>query len=240
MERLANLILGLVSAGDFAALTIFFGCLLGITRLIEHSSDTRPSTSRITANYRRRWMQEVPGRSNRMVDAALLVTLRNGTTFFASGAIIAIGGIAALLGQTERLLDVATDFAGEFSSDIVSSQAVWEAKLLFIAVLMANAFLKFVWSHRLFGYCAIMMGATPENGTEAEMAAMVERSAQLHISAGRSFNRGLRMTYFSLAALAWFLGPVALVVATIMTSLMLYRREFRSDSRRALLDPGMR
>jgi uncharacterized membrane protein len=237
MERLANLILGLVSAGDIAALVVFFGCLLGMTRLIEHSSDTRPSTSRIMANYRHRWMQEVPTRSNRMVDAALLVTLRNGTTFFASGAIIAIGGIAALLGQTERLLDVATDFAGEFSSAIVSSQAVWEAKLLFIAVLMANAFLKFVWSHRLFGYCAIMMGATSENGTEAEM---VERSAQLHISAGRSFNRGLRMTYFSLAALAWFLGPVALVVATIMTSLMLYRREFRSDSRRALLDPGMR
>jgi uncharacterized membrane protein len=240
MEHLADLMPGLIGAGDIAALAVFFGCLLGMTRLIEHCSDTRPSTSRLMANYRRRWMEEVPTRSNRIVDAALLVTLRNGTAFFASGSIIAIGGIAALLGQTERLLDVATDFAGEFSSGMVADQAVWEAKLLFVAVLMVNAFLKFVWSHRLFGYCAILMGATPENGSAAEIAAMVERSAQLQISAGRSFNRGLRTTYFSLAALAWFLGPVALAAATTVTTLMLYRREFRSDSRRALLEPGMR
>lgn len=239
MERLTELMPNLIGAGDVAALVVFFGCLLGMTRLIEHSTDDRPSTSRLMANYRRRWMEEMPSRSNRMVDAALLVTLRNGTAYFASGAIIAIGGIAALLGQTERLLDVATDFAGEFSSDIGTNQAAWEAKLIFIAFLMVNAFLKFVWSHRLFGYCAILMGATPESGDPGKIAAMVERSAQVQISAGRSFNRGLRMTYFSLAALAWFLGPVPLAIATLVTTLMLYRREFWSDSRRALLGPGM-
>lgn len=44
------------------------------------------------------------------------------------------------------------------------------------------------------------------------------------------------MVYFALAALAWFLGPAALMAASLLTAAMIYRREFRSDSRRALLD----
>jgi uncharacterized membrane protein len=221
---------------DIAALAIFFGCMLGMTRLIEHSCDARPSTSRMMAYYRRRWMQEVPSRANRVVDTSLLVALRNGASFFASGAMIAIGGIAALLGQTERLVDVVGDFAGGFAGGASASQTDWEAKLLFLLILMVGAFLKFVWSHRLFGYCAILMGATPENGGAEETAAAVERAALLNISAGRSFNRGLKMVYFALAALAWFLGPAAFAAASLLTAGMIHRREFRSDSRRALLD----
>jgi len=217
---------------DLAALAVFLGCLFGMTRLIEHSRDARPSTSRIMAYYRRRWMHEVPSRANRVVDTQLLVALRNGAAFFASGAMIAIGGISALLGQTERLVDVAADFTGELNA----SQIDWEAKLLFLLVLMVMAFLKFVWSHRLFGYCAILMGATPESGNAEEIAAAVERAALLNIAAGRSFNRGLRMVYFALAALAWFLGPAALAAASLLTAAMIHRREFRSDSRRALLE----
>ena len=217
---------------DVAALAVFFACMTGMTYLIEHSSDARPSTSRMMAYYRRLWMQQVPNRANRVVDTQLLVALRNGSAFFASGAMIAIGGIAALLGQTEQLVDVAADIAGRAGA----SQVEWEVKLLFLLVLMVAAFLKFVWSHRLFGYCAILMGATPENGGAEETAAAVERAAQLNVSAGRSFNRGLRIVYFSLAALAWFIGPGALVAASLVTVGVIHRREFRSESRRALLE----
>lgn len=232
MDRILDLLDRILTPWDIAALAVFFACLVGMTWLIEHSPDTRPSTSRMMAYYRRRWMQEVPNRANRVVDTALLTTLRNGSAFFASGAMIAIGGIAALLGQTDRLVDVAADLAGEAAA----SRTTWEAKLLFLLALVVGAFLKFVWSHRLFGYCAVLMGATPENGSPDETAAAVERAAQLNISAGRSFNRGLRITYFTLAALAWFLGPVALILASLLTSAVIYRREFRSDSRKALLD----
>ena len=217
---------------DLAALAVFFGCIYGMGRLIERSPNSRPSTARIMAHYRRRWMQEVQNRSNRVVDTSLLIALRNGAAFFASGTMIAIGGIAALLGQTERLVDVAADFTGATGASHID----WEAKLLFLLILMVSAFLKFVWSHRLFGYCAILMGATPENGGAEETAAAVERAALLNISAGRSFNRGMRIVYFALAALAWFLGPLALAVASLLTAAMIYRREFRSDSRKALLE----
>lgn len=231
MDPLAALLPRFLTAWDIAALAVFFGCLVGMGWLIEHSSDARPSTSRIMAHYRRRWMQEVPGRANRVLDSALLVAIRNGAAFFASGAMIAIGGISALLGQTERL----THVVREFEVDIGASQAEWEAKLLFLLIVMVMAFLRFVWSHRLFGYCAILMGATPDTGDPEELATAVERSAQLNISAGRSFNRGLRLVYFALAAMAWFLGPAALAAASLVTAAVIYRREFRSDSRRALL-----
>ncbi|HSF94496.1 MAG TPA: DUF599 domain-containing protein [Thermohalobaculum sp.] len=235
MDQIADLLPRFLGPWDLAALAVFFGCLIGMTRLVEHSPENRPSTSQMMAFYRRRWMNEVPNRSNRVVDTQLLVALRNGSAFFASGTMIAIGGIAALLGQTERLVDVAEDFTGDFALTPGASQIEWEAKLLFLLALMVAAFLKFVWSHRLFGYCAILMGATPENGGAEETAAAVERAAQLNISAGRAFNRGLRVVYFGLAGLAWFLGPLALALGSLLTAAVIYRREFRSDSRKALL-----
>jgi len=42
--------------------------------------------------------------------------------------------------------------------------------------------------------------------------------------------------YFALAAMAWLLGPVALILATALTLLVLWRREFASHSRSLLLE----
>lgn len=235
MDGLGTLLPGFLSAGDIAALVVFFACLFGMGLLVEYSGDGWPSTHRLMGYYRRRWMREVPFRSNRVLDSTLLITLRNGSAFFASGTMIAVGGIAALLGQTDRLVTVAEDFAGDLGAD----QVAWEGKLLFILLLVVSAFLNFVWSHRLFGYCAILMGAIPENGPGAAdvegTRAGADRAADLNISAGRSFNRGLRSVYFALAALAWFLGPLALVVASFVVTAVIYRREYHSRSRAALL-----
>ena len=84
--------------------------------------------------------------------------MRQGSTFFASTTMIAIGGGLALLGNTERLAGVATDLA------IGSAPAmVWEIKILVVVLLLANAFLKYVWAHRLFGYCAVLMASVPND-----------------------------------------------------------------------------
>lgn len=221
----------ILSPADVAALVLFFGLYFTSTLLIERAPAAWPSTSQLMAHYRRLWMQQVPRRENRIVDATLLTTLRNGAGFFASGAMIVIGGIFAALGQAERIVAVASDLPGE----IESRAEVWEMKLLFLLVLVAAAFLRFVWSHRLFGYCAVLVGALPEGGGEEETRAAVERAAILNITAARSFNRGLRGVYFSLAALAWLLGPVPLMIATVATAVLICRREFFSESRRALL-----
>ena len=55
------------------------------------------------------------------------------------------------------------------------------------------------------------------------------------ITAARSFNRGMRATYFALAAVAWLAGALALAGAALITLAVLYRREFASHSRTILL-----
>ncbi len=216
---------------DLIAILLILFAWRGIGWQIEHSTDSKPSTSRVMKRYRRDWMEQFVTRSPRIFDSSVLASLRQGTTFFASACMIAIGGGLALLGNTERLDNVAEDLI-----DAGSPQFVWEVKILFVILFVTSGFLAFVWSHRLFGYCAIVMASVP-NDYEDDPAAFprAAKAAALNINGARSFNRGLRAIYFAIASLAWLLGPVALIVATVVTYVVLWRREFASKSRAVLL-----
>jgi len=159
-----------------------------------------------------------------------MANLRQGTSFFASACMIAIGGGLALIGNTERLLGLAQDLTFTTAPAIV-----WEVKILFVLLFLTNSFLKFVWAHRLFGYCAIIMAAAPNDPAHPDAALRTEQAAEVNISAARNFNRGMRSIYFALGALAWLVGSWALIGATVLTASVLWRREFASQSRRALL-----
>ncbi len=198
--------------------------------LIERPTTPRPSVSVLMARYRRDWMTEFVSRENRIFDANILANLRQGTTFFASASMIAIGGTLALIGNPERLSGVARDLA--LGSD---PTVVWEIKLLPVVLLVTNAFLKFVWSHRLFGYCSVVLSSVPSDPDDPTARSRAEKAAEINISAARSFNRGLRSLYFALGSLAWLLGAIPLLAATVITVVMLWRREFRSNTRRVLL-----
>ena len=217
---------------DAAALAIFAACWFGMTWAIERRREGRPSTAQIMARYRMEWMERMLERDPRILDGALLAQLRSGAAFFASGCMIAIGGAAALLGQAEQVAMVAEDLA---AGALEATRAGYEAKIMFLLLLLASAFLRFVWSHRLFGYCAILMGAVGRDAADPQTRLIAKKAGLLNISAGKSFNRGLRQLYFCLAALAWFLGPEAFMAATLATAAVLYRREFMSQSREALL-----
>lgn len=216
---------------DLAGVLLILVAWRGIGWQIEHSSEDRPSTSRVMKRYRREWMEQFVSRTPRIFDSSVLASLRQGTTFFASACMIAIGGGLALLGNTERLDNVAEDLI-----DAGSPQFVWEVKILFVIIFVTSGFLAFVWSHRLFGYCAIVMASVPNDYQDNPAAyPRAAKAAEININGARSFNRGLRAIYFAMASLAWLLGPVALIVATIVTYVVLWRREFASNSRAVLL-----
>ncbi|MEM8871936.1 MAG: DUF599 domain-containing protein [Pseudomonadota bacterium] len=205
---------------------------LGLTRrIIEHPPTSMPSTHVLMRQYRRQWMAEMAARDVRIFDAQVLATLRQGATFFASTTLISIGGGAAILGQAERVETVARDLNPGFSAPLI----VWEVKILLVVILLGLAFLKFVWSIRLFGYCAVMMSAIPNDGTSVRAKSMARRAGELNIYADRSFTRGLRTVYFALASLAWFFGPWGFILAVLITDTIIWRREFRSDTRKLLL-----
>ncbi|MSU90406.1 DUF599 family protein [Rhodobacteraceae bacterium 2CG4] len=225
-------LLSAFSAIDWAAAALTLATLFLSTWVIEHPPKGRPSTHVLMHHYRRAWLHEMALRDVRIFDAQLLATLRQGTAFFASTTMIAIGGGAAALGRTEQLDSVASDLNQALSAPIV----VWEVKILFVIAFLTFAFLKFVWSMRLFGYCAVLMAATPsEQDPEAAMA-MATRAARVNILADRAFTRGLRGLYFAIAALGWFLGPAVMIGAVLLTGSILWRREFKSQTRTALLE----
>lgn len=220
----------LFSSLDYTAVAILALSWLGISWRIEKPPAARPSVSLLMDDFRRDWMQQMVTRQPRMFDSHLIGSLRQGATFFASASMIAIGGGLALIGNTERLAGLAQDLTlGHIPT------VVWEIKILVVLLFLSNAFLKFVWAHRLFGYCSVLMASVP-NEPEADLAyPRAAQAAELNITAARSFNRAMRATYFALTSVAWLLGPLPLILATVLTTAVLYRREFASQSRMVLL-----
>lgn len=216
---------------DYAALACVFVAWFGLGWVIEHASPSRPSVSLLMAQYRREWMVQMITRQPRIFDLQMIGTLRQSTAFFASTSVIALGGTLALLGNSERLSSVVSDLALTELPTVV-----WEFKMLLPLLFLTNGFLKFVWSNRLFGYCSVLMAAVPNDVDDPRAPVLARKAAEINITAARSFNRGLRSLYFALASLAWIIGPFLLLIATIVTVSIVWRREFTSLSRQILLE----
>lgn len=223
--------IALFSTLDFAAVGLLLCLWGGIGWRIEHPSQKHPSTSMLIASYRKLWMHEMVTRQPRIFDAQILATLRQGTAFFASTCMIALGGTLAVIGNSESLSGVAQDIT------LVDDPAiVWEIKLLLVAFFLTNAFLKFVWANRLFGYCSVVMAAVPNDVDDPKAYDRARQAGEINITAARSFNRGLRSIYFALASAAWLVGPEALCIAAAITFIVIWRREFASQSRKILIE----
>lgn len=197
--------------------------------LIESPPRSRPSVSLLMQDYRRDWMRTFVTRQPRIFDAQLIDSLRQGTAFFASACLIAIGGGVALIGNAAAVQRLAADLPLATPGPDVA------LKMLPVIVLLANALLKFVWAHRLFGYCSILMAAVPNDPEDRLAFHRAGQAAEINITAAKSFNRGLRSIYFALAALGWLVGPWGLIIGTGLSTLVLLRREFASVSRQVIL-----
>jgi uncharacterized membrane protein len=214
---------------DLLAVGLLVVAWMGTGWLVEHPPAARPSVSVLMAEYRREWMRQFVTRQPRIFDANVIDSLRQGTAFFASAAMIAIGGGVALIGNTAPLEELASDLA------LPAGAAVIDIKVMLVLAFLANALLKFVWAHRLFGYCAILMAAVPNDADDPIAFHRAEQAAAINITAAKSFNRGLRAIYFALGALGWLLGPGWLVFSTVLATGVLVRREFASASRATIL-----
>jgi uncharacterized membrane protein len=62
------------------------------------------------------------------------------------------------------------------------------------------------------------------------------RTARLFTTAGRHFNRGQRAFFFALGYLGWFAGPIALMISTAVVVVVMWWRQYKSDSLRAVAD----
>jgi len=219
---------------DLLALACFVAAWVGYAIAVELTPRGRDTLNAHMDRYREIWMRRMLHREARMVDMQIMASLQNGTAFFASTSLIAIGGSLSLLRSTEDLLGV----MGSLPFTVAATHAQWEAKTIGLVIIFAYAFFKFAWSYRLYNYVAILLGAMPfsEEKETPEAMAHVHRTSRLFRSAGQHFNRGQRGFFLAIGYLGWFAGPYALIAATAAVIIILWRRQFASDSRRAVTD----
>ncbi|MES2666773.1 MAG: DUF599 domain-containing protein [Pseudomonadota bacterium] len=231
MEFLTQI--GTITSLDITALALILGLWVVTGWVIEHPPARHPSVSTLMKAYRRDWMVQFVTRQPRIFDATVIDSLRQGTAFFASACMIAIGGGVALIGNAALVEGLANDLT------LASGSLRVEVKVILVVAFLANALLKFIWAHRLFGYCSILMAAVPNDSAHPTALHRAGQAAEINITAAKSFNRGLRAIYFALGALGWMIGPGALIIGALLTSFVLLRREFASQSRQVMLQaPG--
>jgi len=215
---------------DLVALGLIVGLWILLGWLIEHPSARRPSVTVLVAQRRRDWMKVFVTRDPRIFDSQILASLRQGTSFFASTSLLAIGGVLALIGNTDPLRGVAAEVMLAETPTLV-----WQVKLGLVTLFLVTAFLKFVWSNRVFGYCSVLMAAVPQDPNDPTAYPLAAQAGELNVRAAMNFNRGLRAMYFALGALAWLIGAWAMILATIIVGWTIWSREFASIPRRILL-----
>jgi uncharacterized membrane protein len=195
---------------------------------LDYTAYGRDSLSARMHVYREVWIRRLLDREARMVDTQIMASLQNGTAFFASTSLLAVGGGLALLRSTNDALAV----LGALPIDLSPSPALWEIKCVGLVLIFVYAFFKFAWAYRLFNYVAILIGAMPPASKRdtPEAEAHVQRMTRLFEAAGRHFNRGQRAFFFALGYLGWFVSPWVLFATTAAVVIVTWRRQFASDA----------
>ena len=218
---------------DFIAIGWFLFAWLGFNALLDISPLRYKTLTLAMDEFRRGWMLSMAAREVRIMDTAIMSGLQQGTAFFASTSLFAIGGCFALFESTDRILQI----AGDLSLPAGESRALWEIKVLGLLLIFAYAFFKFGWAYRLFNYASILMGAMPERhlapAEKVEQVAL--QAAEMIVLAGKHFNRGQRAFFFAIGFLGWFAGPLVLCATTLAVLLVMIRRQFLSKARKAAL-----
>lgn len=224
--------MNLFTTTDILAISFFVVAWAIYSITLERTSHGRDSLTARMNIYREVWMRRLLDRDLRMMDMQIMSSLQNGTAFFASTTLLAIGGSLTLLRSTEEAMSV----LGTLPLGIRNSPVLWEVKCTGLIIIFIYAFFKFAWAYRLFNYVAILLGAMPfaDKRDTPEAQSHVMRTTKLFQSAGRHFNRGQRAFFFALGYLGWFISPWVLLATTFAVVIVIWRRQFDSDAYRAM------
>jgi uncharacterized membrane protein len=196
---------------------------------------SRISITRAMAIHRANWIRTSLTRDLKMIDTAIMAGLQNGTAFFGSTSLIALGTSFALLGATDQAEVLFHDWPMFFHS----SRTAFELKVGGLSAIFAYSFFKFGWSYRLFNYCTILFGGLPMHAeAQKDMHAAnlaAERVIAMNVIAAKHFNAGLRALFLSIGYLGWFVNAYVFMAMTVFVFFVLIRRQFFSEAREAIL-----
>jgi uncharacterized membrane protein len=219
---------------DIAAMILFIVAWVGYASFAERRGRLVPSLHNRMDFYRRLWMVRMIERDNRMVDVNVMRNVTRSSQFFASTTMLILGALIALTGYVQQTLEVVSGLP----FTVQGSARLLEIKIALLIGIFVYAFFKFTWAIRQLNFTGIMVAAAPKmpKDNPEQYAPLINSIAKITSYAGENFNNGLRAFYFALAALAWFLHPWLMIVATAWVIAVLYHREFASRTLRAMLE----
>ena len=223
-----------ISLLDIIALFLFFIAWYGISWIGRRYKNTEKTTlSSISKTYRNQWMLHLLERSNRMSDVALIGNLMRSVSFFASTSLLVLAGLIAVFGAIDDVINIIQGFP---YAQHVGAEFT-KLKLILLVLIFIYAFFKLVWSLRQYNSTVIMVGAAPDVFEDDEDLFSYANNLGIVLNrATRHFIEGMRGFEFALAALAWFIHPLLFILATVLVSLVVYRREFASKTLQAMSD----
>jgi uncharacterized membrane protein len=231
-----NTSLSVLPGSDWLALLVYGVLWVGYAGFAKVWGRRESSLLVTTNRYRRLWMEQASARDPRMLDGLIAQSLAQTPAFFSSTTILIIGALFALLGTSDKAVELMSEIPFAKATPV----AVFDAKILLLIGIFVYAFFRFSWCMRQYTFVSLLVGAMPAPETFANAperrARYVEKAAAMVGSAAETFNDGLRAYYFSFAAIAWFFSAWAMVLATGVVVLILYRREFRSEALDILRD----
>jgi uncharacterized membrane protein len=108
---------------DWVALAVFVASWAGYSWLVDMSPWRGRSLTAAMDRQRRLWMEMVAKRDLRIVDTSIVAGLQNGTAFFASTSLLAIGAAFAFLTTSEQVISAVE----QLPFPLETSRAAWEA-----------------------------------------------------------------------------------------------------------------
>lgn len=182
---------------------------------------------------RRLWMRRMLDRPERILDSSLTGHSVASTTFFASTSMLVIAGLLGVLGRAGDAHAVIQSFG----FTVVSSELMFELKVLGLIALFIIGFYKFTWALRQFNFACTLIGAAPLPPVDgAARDRFADHAARVMSLAATSFNGGIRAYYFSMAWLGWFIHPLVFAVATGIVVLVLLKRQVKSRSQASVAE----
>ncbi len=223
-----------IPAIDWLALIWFLGWWLGYHIFSRKYAKTNLRLQSLLGTYVDDWARVLQQREFRVIDTGVISNLERNSTFFASSSLLIIAAVLTTMSATEQAIEV----LAELPLTKVNTPDLWIFKLLILMLIYTYSFFTFSWSIRQYGMASVIMAGAPMpyEDAEAELRDQYSKSFSRTVTlAMHSFVVGLRAYYFSLALLTWFVHPVLLFVAAPWVFAVLYRRDFRSKTLKALL-----
>ena len=207
---------------DGAALALFVALWAGYPYLTLWLGRTRGAINLDMTAIRLAWMRAMaryPER--RLLDGQLLGHTLNTATFFASTNLILIAAVAGALFGGERtyraILDIPLLSHGP--------RLLFEFKLILVLLTLAGGLFDFIWAIRQLGYCLTLTGAAPQGMAPAQADRYALAAGRIFDHTIKSYNAGVRAYYFSLAAAAWLIQPIAFALCALGAVALLLARQ---------------